>query len=60
MFILILKECNGVEFMRFFGSMGIVGTALVASKLGAKINLELLQNTQAIGTAVGVAGTNQK
>lgn len=50
-----MKQIKTGKLNRFFGSMLIVGTTMVANKYGDAMKTELLSS---IGTAVGTAGIN--
>ena len=53
-----LKQIRNGRLNRFFGTMAIVGTTLVASAFGNMINPEMFSNIPAFGTSVGAAGAN--
>ena len=53
-----MKQIRSGRLNRFFGTMLVVGTALVASKYGDMIKPDLFSSAQALGTSVGAAGIN--
>ncbi|SEV93354.1 hypothetical protein [[Clostridium] fimetarium] len=53
-----MKQIRNGRMSRLFGTMTVIGTALVASKFGDIIKPDLFSNIQAFETAVGAAGIN--
>lgn len=53
-----MKQIRSGRLNRFFGTMLVVGTALVANKYGDIIKPDLFSSAQTIGTTVGAAGIN--
>lgn len=53
-----MKQIRSGRLKRFFGTMAVVGTTLVANAFGNIINPEMFSNVSAFGTSVGVAGVN--
>lgn len=53
-----IKQIKTGRLNRFFGTMVVVGTAIVANKYGNLINPDLFSSVQAFGTTIGAAGAN--
>lgn len=53
-----MKQIKTGRLNRFFGTMVVVGTTIVASRYGNLINPNLFSSAQAFGTTIGAAGAN--
>ena len=53
-----MKQIKEGRLKRFFGTMAVVGTAIVANKYGNLINPDLSSSVQAFATTIGAAGVN--
>ena len=53
-----MKQIKNGHLNRFFGTMAVVTTALVANKYGNALNSELFSNMTSFATTIGAAGIN--
>lgn len=53
-----IKQIKNGRFNRFFGSMAVVGTALVANAFGNTINPDMFSFLPTVATTVGTGGVN--
>lgn len=53
-----MKQIRNGRLNRFFCTMAVVGTTMIANAFGNMINPEMFSNIPALGTSVGAAGVN--